>query len=162
MDIEHANLQTEILVQKLDTRAGGEFKLHKEGDVGFDLEVWEPDLPFGDPIMIKAKEFAQLPTGLKVKVGNNAWGCIRPRSSTFIKKRLFIMEGTIDCGYTGVLFIIAFNPNTTPIIINNGDRLAQFIPVPKFWHVSTQLVTEMPVTERGEGGFGTTGGVSNG
>lgn len=147
--------KSEFLIQKVDPRAGGSFKAHLDGDVGYDLEVWFPD---ADSFTLMPFTFVSLPTGIRVKVGDNAWGCIRPRSSTFIKRQLFVMEGTIDPGYTGDLFIIVFNPNPVAKAIHNGERLAQIIPVPKFNTINVHYVDEMPKTERGTRGFGSTGG----
>jgi len=150
------NEKTSILVVRTDIRAGDHFKQHIAGDVGLDLEVWFPkNKP--ESLVIMPFAFAWLPTGLKIKVDENCWGCIRPRSSTFMKRKLFVMEGTIDSGYTGDLFIVAFNPSLTAVTVTNGDRLAQLIPIPKFSIVDIQFVTELPLTMRGNRGFGSTG-----
>lgn len=144
---------TEFLVQRIDVRAGERFKAHRDGDVGYDLEVWFPE---GDGILLMPWTFRPLPTGLRVKVGDNAWGCIRPRSSTFMKRGLLVMEGTIDPGYTGDLFVIVFNPTGEAKRVMNGERLAQLIPIPKFQNVGITYVEKMPETERGDRGFGST------
>ena len=150
------NTKTELLVLKTDPRAGSALKRHIEGDVGLDLEVWFEDK---EEEIVHAREFAKLPTGLRIKVGDNTWGQIRPRSSTFFKKNLFVMEGTIDSGYTGDLFVIVYNPTEHPITIKNGDRMAQLIPTPKFAYVDIKYVDRLPETKRGIKGFGSTGGL---
>lgn len=153
-------MKTKILVQKVDDRAGKLFKQMITGDAGFDLEVWNPETgSLG--YFIPSGQFRELATGIKVKVDDNSWGCIRPRSSTFRHRKLFVMEGTIDCGYTGELFIIVFNPTNDDIFITNGERLAQIIPVPMFDKVDLKEVLVMPYTERGEKGFGSTGGIND-
>lgn len=146
--------RTEILLRVDDPRAGGYFKNNKPGDVGFDLEVWMPD---ADQVMLQPFTFLDLPTGLSIKMGDNSWGMIRPRSSTFFKKNLFVGEGTIDPGYTGKLFITVFNPKPMLHVITNGERLAQLIPIRKFDRVDVRRVREFPKTERGDTGFGSTG-----
>lgn len=151
--------KTTLLFQKVDARSGTNFKQMIAGDAGFDLEVWNP-VKGSAGYFIPSGQFRELATGLKVKVGNNSWGCIRPRSSTFRHRKLFVMEGTIDCGYTGELFIIVFNPTNDDIFINNGERLAQIIPVPMFASVNVEEVKEMPITVRGDKGFGSTGGIN--
>lgn len=152
-------MKTKILIQKVDKRAGQYFKQMLSGDAGFDLEVWNPE-KVSAGYFIPSGQFRELATGIKVKVDDNSWGCIRPRSSTFRKRKLFVMEGTIDCGYTGELFIIVFNPTNDDIFINNGERLAQIIPVPMFDKVQVEEVNVMPYTARGEKGFGSTGGIN--
>ncbi len=145
---------TTILLRVDDKRAGMYFRNNKPGDVGFDLEVWMPDV---DQILLQPFTFIDLPTGLSIKMGDNSWGMIRPRSSTFVKKGLFVGEGTIDPGYTGRLFVTVFNPRPMPTVITNGERLAQLIPVRKFDHVEVEHVEVFPKTERGSTGFGSTG-----
>jgi len=153
-------METKILVQRCDNRAGSFFKQMLPGDVGFDLEFWSQ---VGDEFYdIEPLTFASLHTGLKIKVGENSWGMVRPRSSTFVKRRLFVQEGTIDSGYTGDLFIFVFNPNKHVVRVKNGDRLGQLIPVPKFDNVIVEHVERMPVTQRGHSGFGSTGGFKDG
>lgn len=149
-------METLILIQKYDQRSGSRFKQHKVGDVGFDLEVWEEK----EITTIEPYSFCELQTGLYIKVGDNCWGMVRPRSSTVFKKRLFVMEGTIDSGYTGKMFILVYNPNPFPVNIFNGDSLAQIVPVPKFDKVQVKEVISMPKTERGIDGFGSTGGLN--
>lgn len=156
--VKHSDIHTTFLVKQVDARAGSSFKAHLEGDVGYDLEMWIPDQKY-IAIEVDPGCFASLPTGLAVKVGDNAWGCIRPRSSTFLKRKMFVMEGTIDSGYTGPLFVNVFNPTNKKVIIRNGERLAQLIPVPKFYRVSVKTVDELPTTQRGGRGFGSTGGI---
>jgi len=148
------DFRTSILVLRDDPRAGDAFKAHLEGDVGYDIAMWHPT---DEVVLIQPNSFASLPTGLRVKVGDNAWGMIRPRSSTFYKKNLFVAEGTIDPGYTGPLFITVFNPKPVLHVVRNGERLAQLVPVPKFSYVEIRYVTELPQTARGEKGFGSTG-----
>ncbi len=149
--------ETEFLVYLADPRTGREFKAQKEGDCGYDLEIWFPNgkektilLPFA---------FQDLPTGLYVKVGDNSWGMVRARSSTLFKRRLLVGEGTIDSGYTGPLFVTVYNPTPYAQEVKNGDRLAQLIPVPKFKSVKITYVSEMPKTQRGTSGFGSSGGL---
>ena len=150
-----ANMSTEILAVKTDPRAGEALRNHLKGDVGFDLSVWFDDI---EEMSIQPGDFVKLPTGLNIKVGDNAWGCIRPRSSAFFHKRLFVMEGTIDSGYIGPMFVIVFNPTNKPVTVKNGDRMAQLIPIPKFIRATVRFVDKLPETERGNRGFGSTDG----
>jgi deoxyuridine 5'-triphosphate nucleotidohydrolase len=160
----------------------------KEGDVGLDLPVAmiKGDekfkiTPHNDYLInweerwfdIPAKGMAEIPCGLSVKVPDDAWGNIKPRSSTPWKRRLHVSEGVIDSGYTGPLYILVNNPNNEPSRIKEMDRLAQLIIVPKYrsYHVDAggavcghseiaiEKSSDLPSTERGDTGFGSSGGV---
>lgn len=124
----------------------------KEGDVGFDLRVWIED---GGTFAIKPQQMSNIRTGVFIKLPNNCWGNIRPRSSTFAKHELFIMGGTIDSGYTGELSIYTWNPTNNTVIVNNGDRLAQLIICPRIVP-KILLIDDLPHTQRGSTGFGST------
>lgn len=153
--------KTTLMVKTLDDRAVP-LKPVYEGDCGIDLPVWPVD-DHGKPVdnlIIMPQMFVWAPTGLSIKVDTGTWGMIRPRSSTFLKRKLFVMEGTIDSGYTGPLFVCVWNPNPYPITVTAGDSLAQLIPVPMFSVYDITTVMTMPHTQRGEAGFGSTGKVT--
>ena len=123
----------------------------KDGDVGYDLKVWVPE----GKMEIQPFSMANIRTGVFIKLPEGTWGDIRPRSSTFAKRKLFVMGGTIDNGYTGELSVFVFNPTTTPHSVSNGDRLAQLIVCNRV--VPTiHVVNELPKTLRGDSGFGST------
>jgi dUTP pyrophosphatase len=123
----------------------------KEGDVGYDLKVW---LDF--PRTIEPQSMVNVRTGVFIKLPDGCWGNIRPRSSTFAKRQLFVMGGTIDEGYTGEISVFIWNPGPEPCEIENGDRLAQLIVAPRLTP-EINLVTDLPETKRGGSGFGSTG-----
>jgi len=145
-----------ILVRKLDPRA--EWNPPKQvGDVGHDLEIWMGD---AEQLVIQPFEFAELPTGLAIKLPNHVWGMIRARSSTIFKRHLFVGEGTIDSGYTGPLYVTVWNPTPEPHMVRNGESLAQLIVIPKIQHredLRCEYVGALPNTPRGTAGFGSTG-----
>ena len=124
------------------------------GDVGYDLEVC---IQGEDGVSIPSHGFIDVPVGLAVKIPENAWGMITGRSSTFARRRLLVMQGIIDSGYTGALFIFIYNFGEEAAEVHNGERLAQLILVPKF-ESKIQYVEELPNTMRGENGFGSSGG----
>jgi dUTP pyrophosphatase len=143
----------------------------KEGDVGMDLPVVVEGTKL-DPVglnhyinvadgwlEVPAFGSAEIPTGLRIKVPDDAWGNIRPRSSTLWKKRLTIIPTTIDSGYNGSLIVLVFNYNNTPIRVHQGDRLAQLILIPKYPLQTVMIVSDLPATQRGATGFGSTGGI---
>jgi dUTP pyrophosphatase len=144
----------------------------KEGDVGYDLRVWikkreDSDLSsfssineilICEPIpsiIVAPQQMVNLGTGVSIKLPFGCWGAIKPRSSTFAKKKLFVMGGTIDEGYTGELSVFIWNPTNEMRQIVNGDRLAQLVISPRIVP-RIKLVTQLPDTDRGSTGFGST------
>lgn len=123
----------------------------KSGDVGYDLKLWIPEGEF----VINPQRMMNIRTGVFIKIPEGHWGDIRSRSSTFSKRHLFVMGGTIDEGYTGEISVYVWNPTLDPHSVRNGDRLAQLVICPR---VAPQIavVNELPVTDRGESGFGST------
>lgn len=146
----------------------------KDGDVGYDLKVWvrrkKQDLQassfssFNDillevsknpSIIIPPQQMANFGTGVSVKLPKGYWGAIKPRSSTFAKRKLFVMGGTIDEGYIGELSIFIWNPTRELRQVENGDRLAQLIISPRVTP-AINIVNSLPQTKRGDSGFGST------
>lgn len=125
----------------------------KAGDVGYDLKVWLEE----EESIILPQKMINIRTGVFVKLPEGYWGDIRPRSSTFAKRKLFIMGGTIDEGYTGEISIFIWNPTLEPHSIRNGDRLAQLVITPRITP-PIEIVGDLPQTERGASGFGSTDG----
>src|SRR5258708_7074359 len=99
---------------------------HYEGDVGFDLGVAIHE----DRMVIQPHMFHDVPTYVKVELPKGYWGDIRTRSSTFAKRRLLVMPGTIDNGYRGQLSVFLYNPNPEPVTVHKGDYLAQLVLLP--------------------------------
>jgi dUTP pyrophosphatase len=138
----------------------------KPGDVGLDLPVVMDERLKIQPhqdyyINLKERWFdippmgvAEVPCGMSIKVPDDAWANIKPRSSTGWKKRLTILEGVIDSGYIGPLFISVTNPNKDVVRICEFDKLAQLIVTPKYRIDKICAVSELPKTERGATGFG--------
>jgi len=126
----------------------------KPGDVGYDLKAWieTTDQMF----VIEPYSMSNIRTGVFFKLPKGYWGDIRPRSSTFSKRKLMVMHGTIDEGYIGEISIFLFNPMPEPHIVMNGDRLAQVVimnsNVPNI-----KFIDVLPDTDRGSTGFGSTG-----
>lgn len=124
------------------------FKAHHD-DAGWDLFC-------NQDIIVWPKCTVDLDTGLDVKVPAGTWGTIKPRSSTFKRRKLVVFEGVIDPGYTGKLSVLVWNPGFLPRRIKKGERLAQLIVIP-LPHTLIRVVEEMPQTSRGNNCFGSTG-----
>jgi dUTP pyrophosphatase len=109
-------------------------------------EVWLPPM-----------SWSTLPTGINVKVPDDSWLMITARSSTFFNKGLLVVQGVIDAGYTGELMTRIFNLNQKTIAVSDGEKLAQAIIVPRYRDLKIRLADELPKTERGDTGFGSSG-----
>jgi dUTP pyrophosphatase len=123
----------------------------KKGDTGADLcSCEEVTLLPGEKRIIR--------TGLKVEFSEGYDMQVRPRSGTSLKTMLVISNspGTIDSGYRGEVGVILWNAGNTPYQIKVGDRIAQVVvqKLPRVIHVEAETLSE---TDRGEGGFGSTG-----
>jgi dUTP pyrophosphatase len=98
-------------------------------------------------------------TGLAVAIPQGYEIQVRPRSGLALKHGITVPNtpGTIDSDYRGELKVILINLGSEPFVIARGDRIAQLVLAPVVqaaWHE----VAELDATERGEGGFGSTGG----
>jgi dUTPase len=102
--------------------------------------------------------YAELPTALHFKLPDDAWGMIRPRSSTGWKRRLVAFEGTIDAGFTGQMCCLVHNPNPYPVRVMHDDSVSQLILVQKYPldKIVTVDYSDLPTTDRGQKGFGST------
>ena len=101
---------------------------------------------------------ALIRTGLSISMPRGLEGQIRPRSGLALKKGVTVLNapGTIDSDYRGEVGVILVNLGQVPVTILPGDRIAQIV----FARVSTPVTTlspELDKTERGSGGFGSTG-----
>lgn len=119
------------------------------GDVGWDLYSCKDQWILPD-------EATDIRTGIKVCLPRGTWGQITGRSSSFRKRGMLVIDGVIDAGFRGELFALCWNHTQNVLEIKGGERVAQFIiheVVPIRWaHVGV-----LPSSERGEGGFGSSG-----
>jgi dUTP pyrophosphatase len=120
-------------------------------DAGFDLYC-DADM------VIEPSTFVDVPLGVAIKVPEGTWGLLTARSSTLRKHGLMVAQGVIDCGYTGPLFAGVWNMTNEPVKIEHGMRLVQYILMTNAsLDVDAQQVDELPKTERGSSGFGSSG-----
>ena len=101
---------------------------------------------------------ARIDTGISIAIPDGWEGQIRPRSGLAANKNLSVLNtpGTIDSDYRGSIMVLLHNHGNRAQTIQHGDRIAQilFAPVPKVTWIETDSLSE---TDRGEGGFGSTG-----
>ncbi|MDQ3940310.1 MAG: dUTP diphosphatase [Actinomycetota bacterium] len=124
----------------------------RPGDAGLDLLAAED-------VTLQPGDRAAVPTGLAVAIPDGYAGFVHARSGRALKEGLALANapGLIDSGYRGEIRVIVTNlDRTSPIDIKRGEKLAQLVVQP-VESVELEDVTELPPTERGEGGFGSTG-----
>ena len=107
---------------------------------------------------LRPGEIRLIPTGIIIALPTGFEAQVRPRSGLAIKHGIGILNspGTIDPDYRGEVGIILINMGENPFIIKRGDRIAQMI-INKVYHAQLELSSELPPTERNDGGFGHTG-----
>ena len=111
-----------------------------------------------ESITLQPLERAMVPTGLYVELPEGCEMQIRPRSGLAAKHGITVLNspGTIDADYRGEIKVILVNLSNTPFTIEAGERIAQMI-VARYGQIEWQAVEELGATERGAGGFGSTG-----
>jgi len=124
-----------------------------DGSAGIDLQAY-----ISAPIELKPFQRVLVPTGLFMAIPEGYEGQIRGRSGLALKHGITLANGigTIDSDYRGEIKVILINLSNEPFIINNGDRIAQFV-LTKYQKIQFELVDSLEDTSRGEGGFGHTG-----
>jgi dUTP pyrophosphatase len=107
---------------------------------------------------LKPLERAIIPTGLFIELPIGYEAQIRPRSGTAFKKGISIPNapGTIDSDYRGEIGVIVVNLNAEPVDIEPGERIAQMV-IAKYEQIEWEEVQTLSETDRGAGGFGSTG-----
>ncbi len=111
-----------------------------------------------EPITIRSLERVMVPTGLFIELPIGYEAQVRPRSGLAFKNGVTCLNspGTIDADYRGELKVILVNLSHEDFTINNGDRIAQMV-IAKHERAEFIEVQELSSTERGAGGFGSTG-----
>ena len=128
-------------------------KYATEGSAGMDIYA-----AVDEPVEINPGGVVLIPTSLAISLEHGFECQVRSRSGLAIKHGVFALNspGTIDSDYRGEIKIILANFGKETFIIQRGDRIAQLI-VSKYEKIDWELVEVLPDSERGEGGFGSTG-----
>jgi dUTP pyrophosphatase len=110
------------------------------------------------PITLKTLERKVIPTGLSIALPEGYEAQVRPRSGLAAKHGISVLNspGTIDADYRGDIGVIMVNLSLEDFIIAPQDRIAQLV-IAQFTKVDWQIVEALPKSERGSGGFGSTG-----
>ncbi len=125
------------------------------GAAGADLRA---NLPDRSAITIAAGARALIPTGLRIAIPDGFEAQIRPRSGLALKHGVSLPNtpGTIDSDYRGPLGVILINLGDAPFTVAHGDRIAQMIVAPVV-QAQFEVAQSLDNTDRGAGGFGSTG-----
>ena len=123
------------------------------GAAGMDLKA-----NIDEPIVLGSLERQLIPTGLYIQLPDGFEARVQPRSGLAAKYGVTVCNtpGCVDCDYIGEVKVILINLSKDKFVVNPGDRIAQLI-VSKVERVEWDEVATLDETERGDGGFGSTG-----
>lgn len=124
-----------------------------EMSAGMDLKA-----DIQEPVILGPLGRTLVPTGLSIALPEGFEAQVRPRSGLAAKHGITVLNapGTIDADYRGEIKVILVNLSDTPFTINPGERIAQMV-VARHERVEWEETERLDTTERGEGGFGSTG-----
>ncbi|RMF27374.1 MAG: dUTP diphosphatase [Bacteroidetes bacterium] len=124
------------------------------GSAGLDLRAH-----LAAPLRLQPLERRLVPTGLFIELPVGYEAQVRPRSGLAVKKGLSIVNapGTIDSDYRGEIKVILINLSGEEQLIEPGERIAQMV-IARYERIEWEAVDALSDTERGAGGFGSTGG----
>lgn len=114
------------------------------------------DLCADEKIEINPGERTLISTGIAMAIPNGHVGLIWDKSGVATKKGIKTLAGVIDAGYRGEVKVALLNTSSEIQVFESGDKLAQML-IQKIEHPEITEVSELDDTERGEGGFGSTG-----
>ncbi|TAH56648.1 MAG: dUTP diphosphatase [Sphaerochaeta sp.] len=143
-----------IAVKVLALKAGASLPAYQTaGSAGADLKAL-----LDEPVVIEPGNRALIPTGIALELPVGYEAQVRPRSGLAAKAGLTVLNapGTIDSDYRGEVTVILINHGSEASIVRNGDRIAQLVIAPVV-QASFSPVDALDSTERGSGGFGSTG-----
>jgi len=150
-------IKNKVQVKILDSRLGKSIPLPEyatQGSAGLDLRAC-----LDEKITLAPGETILVPTGLSVYIRNPEWAAmLLPRSGLGHKHGIVLgnLVGLIDSDYQGQLMVSCWNRGKDDFTIEIGERIAQMVIVPVV-QVGFDIVSEFNESDRGEGGFGSTG-----
>lgn len=128
-------------------------RYHSEHAAGMDLQA-----ALTDPVTLGSLERVTIPTGLAVAIPTGWEGQVRPRSGLAAKRGVTVINapGTVDSDYRGEVKVALVNLSPDPVTIEPLERIAQIV-FARHGSARLELVEELDATERGAGGYGSTG-----
>lgn len=149
---------TDVSVTVLPHGEGLDLPAHAEPQAaGLDLRAAVPE---GEPVTLAPGAFALVPTGLQVALPDGTEGQVRPRSGLAFRHGVTVLNspGTIDSSYRGEVGVLLVNHGPEPFVVERGARVAQLV-VARYERVHLVRAEALDETQRGGGGFGSTGTV---
>jgi dUTP pyrophosphatase len=115
-------------------------------------------VPEGAPLVLSPGKHAMVPTGLTIALPEGFEAQVRPRSGLAAKHGVTVLNapGTVDADYRGEIAVILINHGAEPFTIRRGERIAQMV-IASVARADFVAVAELSSTDRGGGGFGSTG-----
>jgi dUTP pyrophosphatase len=116
------------------------------------------DLRAAEDVDLRPLERRLVPTGIRIALPEGYEAQIRPRSGLALRHGITMVNspGTIDCDYRGEIGVVLINLGQENVHLSKGERIAQMVVQPVA-RVEVDIVEVLEQTERGEGGFGSTG-----
>ena len=143
-----------IEIKALALKAGASLPTYAtKGSAGADLCAF-----IDESIIIEVGQRVLIPTGIALELPHGYEAQVRPRSGLAAKAGVTVLNspGTIDSDYRGEITVILINHGSEPFIVQHGERIAQLIIAPVV-QASFSFSPLLDSTERGSGGFGSTG-----
>jgi dUTP pyrophosphatase len=115
-------------------------------------------VPEDAPLVLAPGRHAMVPTGLSIALPDGYEAQVRPRSGLAARHGVTVLNapGTIDADYRGEVCVLLINHGTEPFTIRRGERIAQMV-IAAVVRADLNIATSLTATERGSGGFGSTG-----
>ncbi|MGI9407078.1 MAG: dUTP diphosphatase [Hyphomicrobiaceae bacterium] len=134
-------------------------EMQTDAAAGYDLVAAVPE---DTPVTIAPGDRALVPTGLTMALPAGFEAQVRPRSGLALKHGVTVLNtpGTIDADYRGEVQVILINHGREPFTVARGDRIAQMV-IQQLPQVQVEIVEALDDTDRGSGGFGSTGTASS-
>lgn len=123
------------------------------GSAGMDLRA-----NIDEPITLLPLERTLIKTGIFMELPHGYEAQVRPRSGLAFKQGISVLNapGTVDSDYRGEIGVILVNLSNSTVVIEDGERVAQMV-IAKYEQIDWNLTTSLTESERGTGGFGSTG-----
>lgn len=118
-------------------------------DAGLDLRA-----PYA--VTVPARGSVEIDTGVHIEIPHGLVGFLKSKSGLNVKFNI-VGEGVIDAEYTGTIVAKLYNHGDHPVDFKEGDKIIQIVFLPVYIPHKFQIVDEFEPTERGDGGFGSTG-----
>ena len=149
-------MSIKVEVQRLPHAEGLALPAYQSADAaGLDLLAAVPETA---PITLDPGKHALVPTGLVIALPKGYEAQVRPRSGLAARHGITVLNapGTVDADYRGEVSVLLINHGDAPFTIKRGERIAQMVIAPVV-QMELVAVTALAATDRGSGGFGSTG-----